>query len=119
MRINHNNKEIRKFRYNANQVNFSYKKIKSFYMYEENRLGELDREMSSFLQAFVMNLIFMIAEDNSIPDNEFNNGYQKNESEFIKFLVNDEKFVEYAKSLVNDLYQSFKKMMSIKTNTYN
>lgn len=69
--------------------------------------------MRSFLQAFVMNLIFMISEDNAIPKNEFNKSYEKKESEFIKTLVNDEKFVEYAKSLVNDLNQNFIKMMSM------
>ena len=113
IRINKNNKEIKKFRYDAAKVNFSYKRIKSFFNYEEKRLENLGTEMGSFLQAFVMNLIFMISEDNAIPKNEFNKSYEKNESKFIKALVNDEKFVEYAKSLVNDLNQNFTKMMSM------
>jgi hypothetical protein len=90
-------------------------------MYEENRLENLDIKLSHFLQAFVMNLIFMISEDNNntIPNNDFNKTFEKNESEFIKALVNEEKFIDYAKSLVNDLDQSFTKMLSIKNNTYN
>ena len=82
-------------------------------MYEENQLRNVDRKMSSFLQAFVMNLIFMISQYNTIPNNEFNKSYNKNENEFIKALVNDKKFIDYAKSLFNDFDQSFKKRINI------
>ena len=107
-----NGKELKKFRYDANKVNFNYKRIKSFFTYEENRLENLSREMRSILQAFIMNLIFMIS-DKDIPDNEFNKSYKKKESEFIQALVNDKKFVDHAKSLVDDFDQSFKKMMNM------
>ena len=109
-------KKIKIFRYDPNKVNFNYKRLIDFFIYEEDQLRDLDREMSPFLQAFVMRLIFMISEDNTIPINEFNKSYEKKESEFIKLLVNDEKFIEHVKTLVNDVNHKFSMMMKLKDN---
>jgi hypothetical protein len=105
--------KIKIFRYDVNRVNFNYKRLISFFRYEENQLKNLGKKMTPFLEALVMNVILMIS-NSKIIDSKFRSNYEKNENEFIRILINDEKFIENAKSLVNDLTDKFQMMMSMK-----